>query len=205
VTGPCRTSRSEDSEVGHIRLFTGRTTISSVATGPRNREISHHPNPLRPLPWANPAFISDSVPQPIAPLLAFKISLSFESSVGRWSCQRVHGLRGYLSRWSQAEPVRLLEQRPIMPLSCSFQPAEELMRARLVRRGANTPRDAHKHAETRSRCDDLSETAHARTDLIGACLGSRSQMRCETSLPFCSPSMASSSFTRTSTACASRP
>jgi hypothetical protein len=120
VTGPCRTSRSEDSEVGHIRLFTGRTTISSVATGPRNREISHHPNPLRPLPWANPAFISDSVPQPIAPLLAFKISLSFESSVGRWSCQRVHGLRGYLSRWSQAEPVRLLEQRPIIAASRAF-------------------------------------------------------------------------------------
>jgi len=42
----------------------GETTISSVAIGPRNSEASHHSRPLRPLDWAKPVLISDSVPQP---------------------------------------------------------------------------------------------------------------------------------------------
>lgn len=32
--------------------------------GPRNIETSHHRRPLRPLAWAKPALIRDSVPHP---------------------------------------------------------------------------------------------------------------------------------------------
>ena len=43
-----------------------RTTIRNVATGPSNRDTAHHANPLRPLPCASPALMSESVNQPTA-------------------------------------------------------------------------------------------------------------------------------------------
>jgi len=47
--------------------FTGSSsTIRRVASGPRNRDTTHHARPLRPLPWANPALISPNVNQPTA-------------------------------------------------------------------------------------------------------------------------------------------
>jgi hypothetical protein len=119
LSGPCRASLSGDTEVGPARTGIGRTTMSSVAIGPRSRDSSHHTSPLRPLPWANPAFISVSVPQPTAPLLAFKCSpcsgdryWRLRRSMRRWPP------RVALSRISQAlSQSTAYEQRPLLPPS----------------------------------------------------------------------------------------
>ena len=37
-----------------------------MATGPSNSDTAHHAKPLRPLPWASPALMSDKVNQPTA-------------------------------------------------------------------------------------------------------------------------------------------
>ena len=42
----------------------GSTTIRNVAKGPMKTEASHQNSPLRPLAWASPALMRDSVPQP---------------------------------------------------------------------------------------------------------------------------------------------
>ncbi len=42
------------------------TTIKKVATGPRTSEIGHQARPERPLLWASPALIRDSVNHPTA-------------------------------------------------------------------------------------------------------------------------------------------
>src|SRR5690606_12268968 len=56
------------------------TTMSNVAMGPSNRDRSHQFNPPRPLDWASPALISESVPHPTTkpPDSAAVISLSVQ-------------------------------------------------------------------------------------------------------------------------------
>jgi hypothetical protein len=52
--------------------FTGSLrTMSKVQIGPKNREANHQSNPLRPLLWASPALISESVNHPTAYSPAF--------------------------------------------------------------------------------------------------------------------------------------
>ncbi len=85
-------------------FFTGSsTTIRNVAIGPRNKEMNHQSSPLRPLAWAKPAFISESVNQPtaysgVAPAIwiAASVFMALVQSITLLYSKRDYNVRNFL-------------------------------------------------------------------------------------------------------------